>query len=416
LVVGVVPVRLLVDGPVASVELVLDGRAVEAVSGPEWSGRVDLGTSIAPHELVARGLGKDREELVRARQWLNLPRPPAEVEILLERDAKGLATGAALSWESLTGEQPKSVRASFNGKSLSVSKDHSVRIPNHDPEEAQLLTVELEFRNAVRARKDLVFGGRAGEQAESELTAVPIHVRGGDKTPTPAMLQGLLRTGERPLDVAAVEEGAGILLVVRDSVARGLGRYRFEGSLQMLRLDMLLDRHSTVRFVWPRPAAFSGSGLPVELFPVSRELDGGLRWVLTRVFNPEPEPRSPRFTDAVAVAGLNGYGAFRRRAVLLVLSPEDHDTSQYSPGMVRRFLASLRVPLFVWSLGPPLGPVGCAWTWTEAVDVSSEDALQAEFAKIKLELEAQRIVWVAGKVLPQDVELSEDAGPIEPVH
>jgi hypothetical protein len=416
LVVGVVPVRLLVDGPVASVELVLDGLAVGTVSGPAWSGAVDLGTAIAPHELLARGLGKDREELVRARQWLNLPRPPAEVEILLERNPKGLATGAALSWESLTGEQPKSVRASFNGKALSVSKDHSVRLPTYDPEEAQLLTVELEFENAVRARKDLVFGGRAGEQAESELTAVPVHVSAGGKTPSPAMLQGVLRSGGGPLDVVAVEEGAGILLVVRDSVARGLGRYRFEGSLRMLQRDMLLDRHSTVRFVWPRPATYPGSGLPVELFPVSRELDastGGLRWMLTRVFNPQPEPQSPRFADAVAVASLNGYGAFRRRAVLLVLAPEDHDASQYSAGMVRRFLASLRVPLFVWSLGPPVGPVGSAWAWTEAVDVSSEDALKAEFAKIKVELEAQRIVWVAGKILPQDITLPDESGSIE---
>jgi hypothetical protein len=171
--------------------------------------------------------------------------------------------------------------------------------------------------------------------------------------------------------------------------------------------------------VWPRPAAYPGSRLPVELFPVSSELDsgtGGLRWILTRVFNPQPEHRSPRFTDAVAVAGLNAYGTFRRRAVLLVLSPEDHDTSQYDADMVRRFLASLRVPLFVWSLGPPVGPVGSAWAWTEAIDVSSEEALKAEFARIKVELETQRIVWVPGKVLPQDVSLLEDTGLIEPVH
>ena len=151
------------------------------------------------------------------------------------------------------------------------------------------------------------------------------------------------------------------------------------------------------------------------MFPVSRELDastGGLRWILTRVFNPQPEPRSARFADAVAVAGLNGYGTFRRRAVLLVLAPEDHDASQYSADMVRRFLASLRVPLFVWSLGP-LGPLGSAWAWEEAVDVSSEDALKAEFARIRVELESQRIVWVAGKILPQNVSLTDDARRIE---
>jgi len=410
---GSVPVKVLVGGPVESVEVVLDGHPAGVLTAPRWSDEIDLGTEVVPHELVARALGRDRQELARTRQWLNLPRPPAEVEIVLERNAAGVATDAALSWESLTGEQPKSVRLSFNGKSLSVSKDHSVRLPAYDSEEAQLLTAELEFENAVRARKDLVFGGRAGEQAESELTAVP--VRAVAETPSPARLQGLLRSGGSPLDVAAVEEGAGILLVVRDSVARGLGRFRFEGSLRILQRDMLLDSHSKIRFVWPRPAAYPGSGLPVELFPVSRELDastGGLRWILTRVFNPQPEPRSARFADAVAVAGLNGYGTFRRRAVLLVLAPEDHDASQYSADMVRRFLASLRVPLFVWSLGP-LGPLGSAWAWEEAVDVSSEDALKAEFARIRVELESQRIVWVAGKILPQNVSLTDDARRIE---
>jgi hypothetical protein len=419
LVVGTVPIRVIVGGPVASVELVLDGKPAGSLTPPAWSDDLDLGKEIVPHELVARALDAQRNELARARQWLNLPRPPAEVEILLERNALGLVTSARFSWESLTGEQPKSVRASFNGKPVTASKEHSVRLPAYNTDEVQLLTVELEFENAVHARKDLVFGGRAGEQAESELTAVPIHVRAGRENPTPAMLQGVLRSGGKPLDVVAVEEGAGILLVVRDTVARGLGRFRFEGSLQMLRRDLLLDRHCKIRFVWPRPAAYPGSRLPVELFPVSSELDsgtGGLRWILTRVFNPQPEHRSPRFTDAVAVAGLNAYGTFRRRAVLLVLSPEDHDTSQYDADMVRRFLASLRVPLFVWSLGPPVGPVGSAWAWTEAIDVSSEEALKAEFARIKVELETQRIVWVPGKVLPQDVSLLEDTGLIEPVH
>lgn len=117
-----------------------------------------------------------------------------------------------------------------------------------------------------------------------------------------------------------------------------------EKSPEALRVVMLLDSHSKIRFVWPRPAAYPGSGLPVELFPVSRELDastGGLRWILTRVFNPQPEPRSARFADAVAVAGLNGYGTFRRRAVLLVLAPEDHDASQYSADMEFRDLLGL---------------------------------------------------------------------------
>lgn len=400
----------------SSVELQLDGKPAGLLDGPAWSANLDLGTEIAPHELVARALGEDRRELARTRQWLNLPRPPAEVEILLERNVSGLATAARLSWESLTGERPRSVRATFNGARLPVAvlAEPRVALPAYDPEQAQLLTVELEFDDAVRARKDLVFGGRAGEQAQSELTAVPLRARPGAKPPS-TLPRGALKTPERSLDVAAVEEGAGILLVVRDSRGvRGLGRPDMERYNAMwYRMDLALDRQTVVRFLWPRPVEYRGSGLPAELFPGSREFDGsagGLRWLLTRVVNPAPEPRAPRFADAVAVAGLHAYGTFRRRAVLLLLDGQSEDASQYAPDAVRRFLRMLRVPLFVWSIGRP---TGARAPWSEAGDVSAENALRTAFDRIRDELAGQRIVWVEGRVLPQDIRLAEEAAGYE---
>jgi len=409
-----VPVRVVVGGAVSSVEIVLDGKPAGLLAGPDWSADLDLGTEIAPHELVARALGADRRELARARQWLNLPRPPAEVEILLERNASGLATAARLSWESLTGARPRSVRATFDGGPIPVLAESRVAIPAYDPEQVQLLSLELEFDDAVRARKDLVFGGRAGEQAQSELTAVPLRARPGAKPPS-TLPRGALKTPERSLDVAAVEEGAGILLVVRDSLGvRGLGRPDMERYNAMwYRTDLSLDRQTAVRFLWPRPVEYRGNGLPAELFPGSREFDGsagGLRWLLTRVVNPAPEPRAPRFTDAVAVAGLHAYGTFRRRAVLLVLDGQFEDASQYPPDAVRRFLRMLRVPFFVWSIGRP---TGARAPWSEAVDVSAENALRTAFDRIRDELAGQRIVWVEGRVLPQDIRLVEDAAGYE---
>jgi hypothetical protein len=407
-VVGNVPVRVVVGGGVTSVELVLDGRPAADLRPPFWEGTLSLGPELVPHELVARALGKDGEELATARQWLNLPRPPAEVEILVERDASGLAKRAHISWESLTPHGPRSVRATFNGLPLAVSKDNVAAIPAYDPEQVQLLTVELEFENEVRARKDIVLGGRTGEHAETELSAIPIHLAAGAKAPKAADLRGKLLRGGRPLEIAAVEPGSGILVVVREAAAlKGLGRWTGLPIPREFRLDMALDDKSVVRFLWPRPTSHRRTDSLVELFPVSHEIGkdvGGLRWILTRVVNPIPERHPPRFADAVAVAGLHAFGTFRRRAVLLVMDANTIDASEFSADRVRRFLQSLRVPLYVWSIGVPAGPTA---DWTDAVDATSEPALQGSFKKLRAELDGQWIVWVEGKVLPQEVTVQD---------
>ncbi|HEY2797590.1 MAG TPA: hypothetical protein VGK26_06850 [Thermoanaerobaculia bacterium] len=404
------PVRVVVGGPVASVELVLDGKPAGVLQAPFWTGDLPIGSELLPHELLARALGSDGKELARARQWLNLPRPPAEVEVLLERDASGLAKRAAFSWESLTPHGPTSIRATFNGVPLSVSKERSAPLPAYDPEQVQLLSVELEFEDGVRARKDLVLGGRTGEHAETELSAIPIRLADGAKKPSAADLQGrLLQRGE-PLAVAAVEQQNGILVVVRDANRlKGLGRWANVAMPVQFRNDLALDPKSVVRFLWPRPKSHRRTDSVVDLFPVSGEFEhafGGLRWILTRVDNPVPEPRAPRYADAVAVAGLHAFGTFRRRAVLLVMDANTIDASEVSADRVGRFLESLRVPLFVWSIGAPVGPTAA---WDGAVDVTSENALRDSFKKLRAELDSQWIVWVEGKVLPQEVTLAPGA-------
>src|SRR5450631_2359978 len=101
LVVGVAPVTVLVEGPVASVHFELDGKTVGTLVKEPWTLSVDFGAQLAPHELVARSIGADGEEIGSARQFVNLPRPAAEVEVLLERDASGRAVGAHFSGSSL---------------------------------------------------------------------------------------------------------------------------------------------------------------------------------------------------------------------------------------------------------------------------------------------------------------------------
>jgi hypothetical protein len=280
----------------------------------------------------------------------------------------------------------------------------------------------------VKSRKDVVLGGASGSEAGSELTSIPIRRKSGEKEPTASALQGrFLRKGGK-LSVAAVETGPAILWIVRDSSAveaalhlgqRGretfTSRWGSTGRGPGGDLNLTMEAGDRLRYLWPRPVAVTGTALPTELFPTSRTFLAervGLRWLLTSVHNPAPENAGARFADAVAVAGLNAYAGFQRRAVLLLLGQADVDGSQHAPEAVRRYLSRLHVPLFVWSLGTPSR---AAAAWGEVQDVSTALGMIQAFAALRQELASQRIVWVEGRLLPQEIELATEGESIEVV-
>jgi hypothetical protein len=119
-----------------------------------------------------------------------------------------------------------------------------------------------------------------------------------------------------------------------------------------------------------------------------------------------------RIADAVAVAGLQAMAQNRRRAVLLVLAGGEKDASRYDPTTVRRYLESLRVPLFVWTLGKP-APGSTAAAWGPSEDVSVVRNLYRAVAELRERLDSQRIVMVDGRLLPQSITLSPKALGIE---
>ncbi|HYT31141.1 MAG TPA: hypothetical protein VEO37_00995, partial [Thermoanaerobaculia bacterium] len=117
---------------VAAVEILLDGTAVGRAEKPPFSVHVDFGPELSPHELVARAMDRAGNELGRARQWVNLPRPAAEVEVLLERDEKGKAMTGRLAVESLLGTRPTSLAAAFDGRPLPISGEERFELPAYD--------------------------------------------------------------------------------------------------------------------------------------------------------------------------------------------------------------------------------------------------------------------------------------------
>ncbi|HSD71565.1 MAG TPA: hypothetical protein VLE54_02185, partial [Thermoanaerobaculia bacterium] len=217
LVLGAQTIGVDVEGPVTAVVYQLDGKSIGRASSRPWSIRVDLGTAIAPHVLVARALDRKGDEVSRVQQWLNLPRPRAETQIVMEKGATGRPTAARLSWQSLFGSRPTSVAVTFDGRPLAVDGAGRVALPAWDPGRTHLLTVQLEFTEHARSRTDVVVGGDTGDEAKSELTAIPVTVRGRGQMPQLPALQDCFEEAGRPLRVVAVENGPAQVVLVRES-------------------------------------------------------------------------------------------------------------------------------------------------------------------------------------------------------
>lgn len=416
---GAIPIQVTVDGPVAAVEYVLDGSTVARVEAPPWSTALDFG-DLQPHELVARALDKDGNEIARTSQWLNVPRPPAEVEIVLEPGSGGRPAAARLSWQTLTAAHPATISLTLDDQPL-VVQDRRAILPPHDLKVAHVLTAELWFSPGVVARKDVVFGGEWGSQVSTELTAVPVRVPRGKDLPPPERLGGWFTSGGRSLPVGAVDDGPGRVIVVRvpkatdvfQELATPAERKNFR-AFELWRNEMRLGPEDTVRIFSADATVYHDSGIPAELFEGSRELtteDGGMFWLLAQ-HSPFPAKNADRgrIADAVAVAGL-ATGNYRR-AVVLILGKDAKDTSRYDAAAVRRYLDSIHVPLFVWSLENPKKSPGLA-AWGDVEVISTVPRLSKAVAKLRAEMESQRIVWLEGRHLPQSIALTPEAAGVE---
>jgi hypothetical protein len=407
------PVELAVDGPVAAVELLLDGKTVQTLHAP-WKTEVDFGPDLQPHEIVARALDSEGHEIGRAQEWANLPHPLAKVDVVLEGDPAGPPKAVRVTWTDVKGEKPVSAAVVFDGRSLPLDASGRVPLPPHDLQSLHVLSAEIELSGSRRIRKEVVYGGAYGSEVSTELTGVPVHVRPG--TPlTPGKLAGWLTAAGRPLPVDAVEEGPGQLYVVRSADLSEAWKVGAKGHL-LRHPDLRLAEGDQVRFMFPYSQRFESSGAMTDLFDVSPALDTrkeSLPELVQRVVRaPLRSARRRRIADAVAVAGLEAMTENRRRAILLVLSGHEQDQGRLDPATVRRFLATIHVPLFVWTLDKP-APGTTAAAWGHAEDISEVRNLGAAVEKIRQELASQRIVMVDGRLLPQSIALSPQASGVE---
>lgn len=424
---GVQPVSLAVEPPVERVELVLDGRTLAELTGAPWTVEVDFGP-LAPHRLEAVGYDAEGREVTRASRLINLPHSRAEAGIVLERNgpsagAEAPPRRARLVWETVEDLELERAEVRFDGRPLPVADPaETFSLPDYDPSEQHYLVAELIFEGGLRSEAAVGLGGEYGAEIRTELTAVVVRRRAkGAELPPPAEMEGwFLHRGE-PVPVRAVEavdpERGGVdFYLARDLEAflgfrevaapkvRGTSRPNWMGG----KGDVLRpgDRGFLVHPVPDDRAVGRGE---VDLFPMSPALHrsgrGGLTWLLAEVRFRGGPAGGEELAEATAVAGLKAARG-RPRVVVALLHPESRDGSAVSWSEVRRYLASLRVPLHLWT---PVRSERLPAGWERVEPLPTPRRFRQAIRDLREAADAQVVVWLEGSFLPGEIELSEEA-------
>ena len=409
---GVQPVEIRVTGPVYRVELRLDGSLRGVIGGPPWRKSIDIGDELLPHRLSAIALDAAGHELARAEQMINVPRRAAETEILLERNASGQPAKAHLLWQSADADKPADASLTLDGAPLALDSKLTAVIGNVDTSRPHLLHARVKSPSGVIAETEIAFGGGLEGQTGRTLTGIPIRLAKEDAALTPETAKQWLTTPNGAPDVAGVEDLPGDVIIVRDPSNREAAARLESGWVRGPAPNPLAEsgnaavRHKKpqVRFVWPMESAAAKES-PTYLMPLTRPFEFAsadeLKTIVARVAAPGGATRM-NYADAVAVAGLRAAATQRPRAVVLLIGEGTRDGSELSPQLTSDYLRAIGVPLFVWSLVPPRA----AQEWRDVTDVSTPMAFRRAFDALDRSLRAQRIVWINGDYLPNEVTVS----------
>lgn len=381
---GLQRVDLHVDGPVKSVRILSGDRELARLTAPPWSVKVDLGP-LAPQELVATALDEHGNEIARASQLINLPRPTAEFEIALENDTKRVT----LRWHHLMNLRPKSAELNVDGTTLPLDATFSASVPRLDPLRPHVFTAEMRFADGFVARSELVVQGLRSDSVGTELTPIVLTRRAE-----------CFSADETTIRAAAMEKSTARVIFVQDpfpgEAIRSLAPLNETQQSLGWRYASSLASDTTERIIWPVARNFGDSESIATLFARSVDLpasDGGIQWLLTRGYAERSRLNDPqRYADAVAVAGVEAMSGGYRRAVVLVLSGRK-DASLHSASEVRHYLASIGVPFFVWSLSGDRAEQAAAWG--ELEDISTPSKLHAATKRLRAAIEQQWVVWLA---------------------
>jgi hypothetical protein len=228
--------------------------------------------------------------------------------------------------------------------------------------------------------------------------------------------------GGKPVGVVAVEEGPADVVFVPDPEAEvALDRLLAEressdwgvsvyGSTGLGRLAFTLPADTSYLFALAAPTRYDETGYQVftAIGPFDHS-DGGLLYAFRLARLDQPPRDAARLTDVAAMAGTVAVQNGRRRAAVWILS-EDRDLSDPAWDVARRFLRTLNVPLFVWRVAKEGTAAKVA---PGEIDASSDGKMTKAISQLSKALAQQRVVWLEGLFLPQEISLAPDAKGLE---
>lgn len=389
---GVQSVDLRVSPSVAAVEVRLDGLTVGRLGHPPWSVRCDFGPEPMPRELVAIARGATGQEIARARQWINagsLDEDKTPVVIDLGAADQPPDLSEISSWLTVGG-QPAEV--------LAVERGPAEVVMVRDPApESCLGPVARLFLERQLGRTEYVSESREGWSHEGLLDNEEAFLEAG-------------RRGFR-----SPSEGGAAWVPVPGQLREA------RSSLQSF---LTLGEGDRLRFLSPRAAPVARTSGTMNIFNTSIVFSAERQGFLALVDQAPALGFAARFTDAVAVAGLELHSAGVRRAVVLLVDGRAGDGSSLRPEQVRRYLQTLQVPVLVWSfegeepleawnggvqIATPEATRRAAAETACVVDSRGLAAFEAAGQELRQVLERQRIVWLRGRHLPSAVALSDAA-------
>ena len=234
---------------VKSIRVVIDGATLATISAPPWRAEIDFGPELQPHEIVAVALNGNGDEIARARQYANVPRPPAEIDVVLDRDAEGRPARARLVARHVGQEKPRGAAVKLDGLALSLDSDFNAKLPEVDLKRPHVLVAQMTFADGAFARREVVFGGQFGDSAEAQLTPVAVVRTGADDGP---VAEGCFAANGVPLHVRSIEELTAQVMVVRDPDTDEL-RQQVRHTAMNIRTVATLDRGTFAQLLSPVP-------------------------------------------------------------------------------------------------------------------------------------------------------------------
>ena len=433
LITGVHPVELtVVDPDVARVELRLDGRLVGSLNGPPWALTADLGEELVPHELTAVGFDAEGRKVGEARQWINLPRARAEVELVLEGEPEGQVERARLVWSSVDVAKPETAKVFLDGVEITGIDPRGFSLPRYDASTPHLLQAEVQLGDTT-ARDQAVVGGGPGSVISRRMTALPLYLEEGAKVPTPAEMEGWIEARGRPVRVVAIDRSGADVLMVQDLAwylqrrLKGLRNEWLQARITSRRRPTGLKSRDVFRLLFPIPQAAGEAATRSLQFPMSPNLwtgqliethaqgatkrqtadaiPQGLMVGIPVNGERELDTSNQHLADGVAVGALAAAQGQRARVLLLIAGSDEQDLSRHTPEQVRSYLAHLNVPLRVWSPEVEIVDSG----WGEVESIATRQRLERAIRDLRDFLDRQIVVWVDGLHLPQQLRLGAAA-------